>query len=193
VIRESLGLLALVAVAGCVTEKDRFRLEATDELCSVESFAKQRDEVRLSINDWKRSIAPIQNNTGARAERRYSSALALLNQYDAEIEVGHQAIDQSCRIYARCLEVQKFNERKCVDTRDQYRESQERFAELLAYQGDVEDRVDLLLSAPININIDNTAKASSKAKVETTKKAVKINDPCAGWSWLESCPITVEQ
>lgn len=177
-------ILVLIGVAGCVTERDRFSLEATNAVCSSDPLPKARAEVNQQTNSWRRSIAQVQNRTGKNATAEVQSSLALIEGYEAEIEVGYQAIRSSCALLSRCMEANGYDTRLCEGPAEQYDRSQDRFAELLAYGRKLDKEIDERIRIINTINV-NEKKAQSKEEEKEDKTAQ--TEDCPGWGQFRSC------
>jgi len=124
----SAGCLAMMTT-GCFTpaEKKRFQLEATNQICAVDSLAKEKQTTLTASNNLRYSIAPYQNKHGDYSEDTNTILMQKLNSYEAELEASYRFVTQSCGAYVRCLERNDYDERLCRQAQRGWDRSQERF------------------------------------------------------------------
>lgn len=125
------GCLA-TALTGCVTpsEKNRFELEVTQQICNVDALAEEKQTSLAVTNDSKYSIRDYQNKHGSYEENTGTILLEKLNWYEAEIEASYRFVTQQCGAYVRCLERNNHNEWSCKRSEARWDEAQERFNQL---------------------------------------------------------------
>lgn len=125
------GALA-TTIAGCVTppETDRFNLEVSQQVCSVDALAEEKQTSLSVSNDSKYSIREYQNKHGTYEENTNTILLDKLNWYEAEIEASYRFVTQHCGAYMRCVENNGHNEWACKRSEVLWNESQERFNDL---------------------------------------------------------------
>lgn len=58
--------------------------------------------------------------------------VAHMKPFDAEIDAQYRAATSACRAYIQCMEVNRYDERACSDTRSEWSDSQDRFLALAA-------------------------------------------------------------
>ena len=66
---------------------------------------------------------------GASVQRQYSLTNKL-NRFDAEIEAKHQAAKASCKIFARCMEMNAYQESQCGATLNKWQKADTEFSAL---------------------------------------------------------------
>lgn len=120
------------AITGCVTptEKNRFQLEVSQQICNVDALAEEKTTALAVTNDSRTSIAAYQSKYGTYEEQTDTILLNKLNHYDAEIEASYRFVTQQCGAYMRCLERNDHDEWSCKRSEDRWNEAQDRFVNL---------------------------------------------------------------
>ncbi|MEL6507875.1 MAG: hypothetical protein AAFR29_09575 [Pseudomonadota bacterium] len=129
----ALFVAALMMFAtGCVSpsERNRFQLEAANQICSVAALAEEKQALLTSSNDKRKSIAPNQNKYGTYTEENRTILAQKLGAYDAEVEATYRMATQSCTAYNRCLERNGHKETQCLRTESMWSQAQQRFSSL---------------------------------------------------------------
>ena len=119
-------------VTGCVTptEKNRFQLEVSQQICNVDALAEEKSTTLAVTNSSRYSIAAYQNKNGTYEEQTDTILLNKLNRYDAELEASYRFVTQQCGAYMRCIERNGHNEWSCKRTEARWNEAQDRFNDL---------------------------------------------------------------
>lgn len=119
-------------LSGCVTpsERNRFQLEATNQICSVDALAQEKQSLLSVSNDQRLSIAAYQNKFGTFGEETQTILQQKLSSYDAEVEAAYRMTTQSCGAYNRCLERNHHQEAMCLRTEAMWNQAQQRFSSL---------------------------------------------------------------
>lgn len=122
----------LTAVTGCVTptEKNRFQLEVSQQVCNIDALAEEKSTALAVTNSSRHSIAAYQNKHGTYEEQTDTILLNKLNRYDAEIEASYRFVTQQCGAYMRCIERNGHNEWSCKRSEARWSQAQERFNDL---------------------------------------------------------------
>ena len=121
-----------IFLSGCVTpsERNRFQLEAANQICSVDALAQEKQSLLSVSNDQRISIAAHQNKYGTFGEETQTILLQKLSSYDAEVEAAYRMTTQSCGAYNRCLERNHHQENMCLRTESMWNQAQQRFSSL---------------------------------------------------------------
>ena len=119
-------------ITGCVspTEKNRFQLEVSQQVCNVDALAREKQTSLAVTNDSKYSIAQYQNKKGTYEERTNTILLEKLDWYEAEIEASYRFVTQQCGAYMRCIERNGHDEWSCKRSEERWNSAQDRFNQL---------------------------------------------------------------
>ena len=120
-----------LALSGCVpSELNRFEFEVSQQICSVDALAEEKNTSLSLVNSSKRSIAPYQNKSGSYDEDTYTILDSKLNRYEAELEATYRFATQNCGAYMRCIERNGHQETECLRSERRWADAQERFNRL---------------------------------------------------------------
>ena len=119
-------------LTGCVTptEKNRFQLEVSQQICNIEALATEKQSSLAVTNQSKYSIREYQNKAGSFEEDTDSILLEKLDWYEAEIEASYRFVTQQCGAYMRCIESNDHNEWSCKRSEARWNDAQQRFNQL---------------------------------------------------------------
>ncbi len=121
-----------MTITGCVTptEKNRFQLEVSQQICNVDALAKEKQTSLAVTNSSKYSIREYQNKHGSFEEKTDTILMEKLDWYEAEIEASYRFVTQQCGAYMRCIERNNHNEWSCKRSEERWNSAQERFNKL---------------------------------------------------------------
>ncbi|MEL6113212.1 MAG: hypothetical protein AAFR20_10445 [Pseudomonadota bacterium] len=161
----------MMFISGCTTpsERNRFQLEAANEICSVSALAEEKQSLLSSSNEKRRSLAAHQNKYGTYTQETQTILAQKLGAYDAEVEATYRMVTQSCTAYNRCLERNGHKENQCLRTESLWTQSQQRFSSL---------SVDLKI---IEAELErDRIKAASKRRAHHHKRHHPRKEKCCG-------------
>lgn len=183
-------IAAVLTVAGCAS-KDKNEepkkekvpvtgLATLSDVCNVPTMQSQRDRTLTSVRGWEEQMS----------DRGLYGQINLIQQYQAEVEVGYRSIVSSCGLLASCMRTNRGDERLCSRSADQYDRAQERFAEQIAYGAVLQEKVREAIIA-----YDQQQKEAAKhKKTDKTVVIVKDGDKCKAdkcdcdrWSLFDKC------
>ncbi len=82
------------------------------------------------ITSLRDQSSVLRGEVGAASVKRQYQLTNKLNRFDAEIEAKHQAAKASCKIFARCMEMNAYQESQCGATLNKWQKADAEFSEL---------------------------------------------------------------
>lgn len=80
-------------------------------------------------------------------DRRYRRALARMNNFDAEVDVLASDMTSVCKVYARCMEKNDYDEGRCRSSDDRWGDSRSDMTQLARELDEIEAETERLIAA----------------------------------------------
>ncbi len=141
-----LVLVALLALSACQKERLVFvpkpsAFAETAAICDSSGIEGQYLFVKDKTNQLSLSL-----EREPAAERKIKTYARRLSDYSAEIDAQYRTVTSSCKAYARCMEMNRYDEGECTASAARWRESERDFTDLARDLREIEAEVIILTS-----------------------------------------------